>query len=234
MISEAFSRRVITPGATTAEDVAWYIRQRFDDLGLPIWFMPSVNVQRAGRRALPRALSVAAVRSSSSVETSSTPTSASAIYGSAPTPRKMGYVLRMGEREAPESLREALAIGNRWQDLLTGNYVTGRTGNEILAATIAQAEAEGINSSTYTHPSEPSGHARARPLACGTTRATHWYEATGRSIRTPATPSKATSRRRWPSWDGQMVQIKLEQSAVFDGETVWYLAGRQTEWHLVH
>ncbi len=34
-------------------------------------------------------------------------------------------------------------------------------------------------------------------------------------------------------WDGQLVQIKLEQSAVFDGETVWYLAGRQTEWHLV-
>jgi hypothetical protein len=34
-------------------------------------------------------------------------------------------------------------------------------------------------------------------------------------------------------WDGQLVQIKLEQSAVFDGEGVRYLAGRQTEWHLV-
>jgi hypothetical protein len=29
------------------------------------------------------------------------------------------------------------------------------------------------------------------------------------------------------------VQIKLEQSAVYDGATVWYLAGRQTEWHVV-
>jgi hypothetical protein len=29
------------------------------------------------------------------------------------------------------------------------------------------------------------------------------------------------------------VQIKLEQSAVFDGERVIYLAGRQTDWHLV-
>jgi hypothetical protein len=36
-----------------------------------------------------------------------------------------------------------------------------------------------------------------------------------------------------PEWDGQLVQIKLEQSACFDGETVHYLAGRQTNWHIV-
>ena len=34
-------------------------------------------------------------------------------------------------------------------------------------------------------------------------------------------------------WDGGHVQIMLEQDAVFDGEKVWYLAGRQTEWQLV-
>jgi hypothetical protein len=36
-----------------------------------------------------------------------------------------------------------------------------------------------------------------------------------------------------PEWDDQYVQIKLEQSALYDGERVIYLAGRQTEWHLV-
>jgi hypothetical protein len=36
-----------------------------------------------------------------------------------------------------------------------------------------------------------------------------------------------------PEWDDQLVQIKLEQSAVFDGKKVRYLAGRQTEWHVV-
>jgi hypothetical protein len=29
------------------------------------------------------------------------------------------------------------------------------------------------------------------------------------------------------------VQIKLEQSAAYDGEGVDYLAGRQTSWHVV-
>ncbi|MCZ6508210.1 MAG: Xaa-Pro aminopeptidase, partial [Acidobacteria bacterium] len=36
-----------------------------------------------------------------------------------------------------------------------------------------------------------------------------------------------------PEWDGQWVQIKLEQDAVFDGEGIVYIAGRQTQWHLV-
>ena len=36
-----------------------------------------------------------------------------------------------------------------------------------------------------------------------------------------------------PEWDGQLVQIKLEQSALFDGARVDYLAGRQTRWHVV-
>ncbi|MEM7640826.1 MAG: Xaa-Pro aminopeptidase, partial [Pseudomonadota bacterium] len=36
-----------------------------------------------------------------------------------------------------------------------------------------------------------------------------------------------------PEWDGQLAQIKLEQDACFDGETVDYLAGRQTTWHVV-
>ncbi len=36
-----------------------------------------------------------------------------------------------------------------------------------------------------------------------------------------------------PEWDDRWVQIKLEQSAVFDGERVRYLAGRQTRWHVI-
>jgi hypothetical protein len=36
-----------------------------------------------------------------------------------------------------------------------------------------------------------------------------------------------------PEWNGQVVNIKLEQTALFDGERVIYLAGRQTTWHIV-
>jgi hypothetical protein len=36
-----------------------------------------------------------------------------------------------------------------------------------------------------------------------------------------------------PEWGGQTVQMKLEQSAFFDGVAVHYLAGRQKALHLV-
>jgi hypothetical protein len=40
-------------------------------------------------------------------------------------------------------------------------------------------------------------------------------------------------RRQVPEWGGQYVLMKLEQSALFDGTSVRYLAGRQTQWHMV-
>jgi hypothetical protein len=49
VIAEAFSGRVITPGVTTTDEVAWYIRERFESLGLRPWFMPTVDRQRAGQ-----------------------------------------------------------------------------------------------------------------------------------------------------------------------------------------
>jgi hypothetical protein len=40
-------------------------------------------------------------------------------------------------------------------------------------------------------------------------------------------------KARLPEWQGQNVQIKLEQTALFDGQRVEYLAGRQTQWHVI-
>ncbi len=48
MISEAFSLSCRSSRITTAEDVVWWIRQRFVDLGLKPWFQPSVSIQRRG------------------------------------------------------------------------------------------------------------------------------------------------------------------------------------------
>ena len=38
---------------------------------------------------------------------------------------------------------------------------------------------------------------------------------------------------RVPEWNNQRVQMKLEQSALFDGNIVHYLAGRQKALHIV-
>jgi Xaa-Pro aminopeptidase len=147
--------------------------------------------------------------------------------------QEMGYVLSPGEDAVPRGLEQALAAGNRWQDLLTRSFATGRTGNEVLAATHAATEAEGILDSTYTHPIGNHGHAAGPTIGM-------WDEQGPFPVRGewPLHPNtcyaiEGNIRYQVPEWDGQWVQIKLEQSATFDGERVLYLAGRQTEWHLV-
>lgn len=64
---------------------------------------------------------------------------------------------------ADERCRPVCAM--RWRPaiagriLLTANFTTGRTGNQILAETRHEAEQAGIVSATYTHPVGFFGHA---------------------------------------------------------------------------
>ncbi len=232
VISEAFSNRVITPGVTTTDDVAWYIRHRFHELELDPWFQPYVNVQRPGAacdESSPFCGTSGVIRRGDVLHTD-----VGICYLRLCTDtQEMGYVLRAGETSVPDGLVEALAVGNRWQDHLTGAFETGRTGNEILAATIAASEAEGIVSSTYTHPLGFFGHAPGPTIGM-------WDNQGATPVRGdwPLHPDTAFSiegniKARVAEWDGQWVQIKLEQDAVFDGEAVTYIAGRQVDWHVV-
>lgn len=232
VIAEAFSAQVITPGATTTQDVAWYIRQRFESLGLLIWFMPDVNFQRAGNDC---AVDVPFCGDEGVIQPGDVlHTDVGICYLKLCTDtQEMAYVARVGERAVPDGLRKAMAAGNRWQDLLTANFKAGRSGNEVLAATRRQATAAGLVASTYSHPVGFFGHAPGPTIGMwdnqdGTPGQGDWplhamtaYAIEG-NIKAPV-----------PEWKGQQVQIKLEQTALFDGERVHYLAGRQTEWHVV-
>lgn len=232
VIAEAFSGRVITPGVTSTDDVAWFIRQRFEQLGLEPWFMPYVNIQRPGRDCgedAPFCGTAGTIRPGDVLHTD-----VGICYLKLCTDtQEMAYVLGPGETDVPQGLKDALAQGNRWQDLLTAQFVTGRTGNEILAeAQQAMAEAP-WTFNIYTHPIGFFGHGPGPTigmwdLPAQVAHTGDWplhadtaYAIEG-SIKTPV-----------PEWDGQRVNIKLEQTAAFDGERVIYLAGRQTEWHRV-
>lgn len=232
VVAEAFSSKVITPGVTTTDDVSWFIRERYAQLGLPIWFMPYVNVQRPGlacEAATPFCGEEGVIKRGDVLHTD-----VGITYLRLNTDtQEMGYVLRLGENDVPEGLKKALATGNRWQDILTGNFVTGRSGNEILAATRTTSQQENILSSTYTHPLGFFGHAPGPIIG--------WWDNQGPSpisgdwkLRpNTAYAIEGNVKVAVPEWNGQLVQVKLEQSAVFDGKRVQYLAGRQTAWHVV-
>ncbi len=232
VISEAFSTRVITPGATTTEDIAWYIHQRFEAMQLPIWFHPDVNLQRQGDDCgedSPFCGGQGVVMPGDVLHTD-----VGICYLKLCTDtQEMGYIPRLGEEGVPKGLQVALAKGNQWQDGLTGAFKTGRSGNDILARSLKAARRRGLIASTYTHPLGFFGHAPGPTIGM-------WDNQGDTPIRGdwPLYPNtvyaiEGNIKAPVPEWDGQFVQIKLEQDALFDGKRVIYLAGRQTQWHIV-
>ena len=224
IIAEGLSEAVIQPGVTTVADVQWWYRERVRGLKLTSWFHPSVSIQRPG--AGDEAPTVIQPGDLLHVDFGIT-------YLRLNTDTQQhAYVLKPGETEAPEYLRDAFATGNRLQDILTGNFVAGRTGNEILAATRKAAIAEDITPSIYTHPIGYHGHAAGPTIGL-------WDQQDGVPGKGdyPLYPNTAHSIElaaifERPGWAKPM-RIKLEEDAFFDGEAVRYIDGRQTELHLI-
>lgn len=233
-IATAFSSDVITPGVTTLGDVAWFIRARFEEEGLEPWFHPDVNRQWQGADYgdtpfLGDGNPDAVIRRGDVLHTDV----GLCYLGLCTDTQEMGYVLKLGESEPPPGLVEAMRIGNQWQDLLASQFVTGRTGNEILAKAQAALSKEGITHAIYTHPLGIYGHAPGPTIGMWDNQGPtpgrgDWplHAMTGYAIEGNVTVDV-------PSWLGQPVQMKLEQSAIFDGEQVQYLAGRQESLHII-
>ena len=232
VIAEAFSARVITPGVTTTDDVQWYIRQRFTDLGLDTWFTPDVNRQHAGGRCTAETPFCGGDGVIERGDVLHTDVGITYLRLNTDT-QEMGYVLRRGETDVPDGLKRALATGNRWQDLLTAEFVTGRTGNEIFARTDAAARRAGIAHSTYTHPVGFHGHAAGTSIGMWDNQGDVPVTGEWPLSADTAYAIEGNVKAPVPEWNGQLVQIKMEQTALFDGATVTYAAGRQTEWHVV-
>ncbi|GHE13321.1 Xaa-Pro aminopeptidase [Klenkia taihuensis] len=220
-IDEAFSRAVVTPGTTTALDVAWWIRQRFHDLGVDPWFQPTVDVQRAGLPGVHEDLVVEPgdlVHCDVGLRT----------LGLTTDTQRNAYVLRPGETAPPAGLVAAHAVGNRMQDLVTGAMVPGRTGDEVLAAARAGAAAEGIDGDVYSHPVGHHGHG-AGP-AIGMWDAQGGVPGTGQAVVHTDTTWALELCVRVPvaEWGGQVVRMALEQGIALTAAGVDYLDDRQT------
>jgi hypothetical protein len=232
VIAEAFSSKVITPGVTTTDDVAWYIRQRYEALGLPVWFMPDVNSQRLGDDCKADSPYCGQERVIQQGDVLHTDVGICYLKLCTDT-QEMAYVLKTDEQDVPAGLVKALATGNQWQDILTRQFKLGRSGNEVLAATIKETRKLGIISSTYTHPLGFVGHAPGPTIGMWDNQGPNPGDGDMLLHANTAYAIEGNIKREVPEWGGQYVQIKLEQSAYFNGKEVIYLAGRQTKWHLV-
>ena len=226
IIAEAFSNLVITPGVTTTDDVVWWMRERTRELGFTNWFHPSVSIQRpkdspfGNSRVIQRGdllhcdFGIVYMRLCTDTQ-------------------QQAYVLREGETEAPAGLRAALARANRLQDIHMEEMRVGRTGNEVLAAALNRARAEGLRPSIYSHPLGVHGHAAGPPV--GMVDKQDGVPGDGEYRFRPDTVHaiELNNRADVPEWGNQEVRIALEQDAVLTAEGPRFIDRRQTELLLI-
>jgi len=226
IIAEAFSPAVITPGATRTEDVEWWMWEKVRSLGLQTWFGPSISIQRP--KSSPH-------RGGSIIHRGDLlHCDFGIVYLKLHTDtQQMAYVLNDGEDDAPRGLKEALARGNRLQDILFEEMKEGLTGNQILAAALKKAKEEGLKASIYTHPLGFHGHAAGPPIGL-------WDMQGGvpgagdYPLRLDTVYSiELNVGAAVPEWGGEEAQIGLEQDAAFTRSGARYLDKRQTGLHLV-
>ncbi|HEX9892494.1 MAG TPA: M24 family metallopeptidase [Gemmatimonadales bacterium] len=229
LVGEMFSERVVTPGVTRTSDLVWWWRQRVNDLGLGTWFQPSVSAQRRGATAeqlgddpvIQRGdllwcdVGITALRLNTDTQHNA-------------------YVLREGEAEPPAGLVRALRNANQLQDLLFQEIRPGRTGNEVLAATLGRMKAAGLDGTMYSHPIGMHGHGAGTLIGL-------WDYQEG----VPGRGDHAIIPGMWysselqvtspvPEWGGQRVRIAQEEDFGIgsDGKPGWF-KGRQTDFWIV-
>jgi Xaa-Pro aminopeptidase len=226
IIAEAFSRAVITPGVTTAEQVQWWYRDRLLQLGLEPWFHPSVAIQRAGAKGMLEGDEV--IQPGDLLWTDF---GINYLRLSTDT-QHLAYVLKPGERDAPAGLRQGLANSNRVQDILRRQFAVGRSGNAALALARAEAVAAGLDPSIYTHPIGLHGHGAGPSIGFWDNQNAD-PRGSGAINANTAWSIELTTYAAVPEWGGQRVDFRSEENAFFDGKTVRFIDGRQTEITLI-
>ncbi|MBG62084.1 MAG: Xaa-Pro aminopeptidase [Woeseiaceae bacterium] len=234
ILAAGLTDEVIQPGITTTNDVAWWYRDRIRELKLTAWFHPSVSIQRETSPALDAKSSILARHDDNIIMPGDLlHVDFGITYLRLNTDTQQhAYVLKTGENKIPDDLKIAMQNGNRLQDILIGEIAAGRTGNEVLSSALRKAKNEGITPSIYTHPIGYHGHGAGSTIGM-------WDQQGGvpGGGDYPIYPNTAYSIELYaetniPSW-GKPVRIKLEEDAMFDGESVYYIDGRQKEIFLI-
>ncbi len=226
IIAEAFSNQVITPGVTTTEDVVWWLRQRSLQLGFANWFQPSVSIQRPKDSPFK---DTGVIRRGDLLHCDF-----GIVYLNLCTDtQQQAYVLKEGETDAPAGLKRALALGNRLQDIHMEEMRAGRTGNQVLAASLERAKAEGLRPSIYSHPLGVHGHAAGAPVGMTDKQDGVPWEGDYRLFASTVQSIELNNRADVPEWGSQEVRIALEQDAVLAKTGAYFLDRRQTALHLI-
>lgn len=229
IIMKGFDPGFIVVGQTTTDDIVWRLRQTVTDMGLEVWFHPTVSIQRADKNNFDHLRSFSGRPKEQTIQYGDLlHVDFGITYNRLNTDQQQHfYILHPDEKEIPKSIQKAFATANRLQDILTAQFVVTRSGNEMLLNALRQAKEENITASIYTHPIGFHGHAAGPSIGMWDQQA--GVKGTGDYIiySNTAYSIELNAATEIPEW-GKIVRIMLEEDGFFDGHTFEYFAGRQT------
>jgi Xaa-Pro aminopeptidase len=230
----AFSNEVIKPGKTTVGDVRFWWLQQVNNLGLGVWFQPDMRIQRQNHET-GKTLQFLSVADESTVIQRGDVIHIDCglnYMGLSTDWQKMGYVLREGEKDAPEGLKKALANTNRLQDALFTHIKPGAKGFEVYDATMADMKNLGIEAMIYSHSVGNQGHALGASIDFRRPTAAMPFEPPFREGS--YTSIELNTRTPVPEWGGQKVTIMMEDDAYLTKDGMKWFRPRQTAFYLIH
>ena len=233
LTQRAFSNEVITPGKTTVGDVRFWFLQQLNNLGLNTWFQADMRIQRQSQETgkTQQFLDVA--------EESTVIQRGDVIHidcglnymGLSTDWQKMGYVLRTGEKDAPEGLKKALANTNKLQDALFTHIKPGAKGFDVYDATMADMKNLGIEAMIYSHSVGNQGHALGASIDFR--RAALIGPAEPPFREGSYTSIELNTSTPVPEWNGQKVTMMMEDDAYLTKDGMKWFRPRQTAFYLI-
>ena len=226
IIAEAYSSRVILPGATTNDDVKYFMIQKVIDLGLTHWFDFEVSINREGKGRIDE-------------ETVLLPGDilhcdvGLKYLGLCTDTQQNAYILKTDETEVPAGIASLLEELKQLQDITISHFSEGRTGNEVLKLSRDEAIENGLKPSIYTHPIGYHGHGAGPTIGL-------WDMQGGVPGKGDIPLNNQTVyslelnvSSSIPEWGDQEIMLGAETDVLFKDGKVHYIAGRQESFYLI-
>jgi len=236
IIKGVLSSDVITPGQTTVGDLR---RRLYDDLwrhGVRTWFQPDFRVQRKGMGKATSRGFLAVAKESTVIQPGDLVHVDFGIsaMGFDTDWQKMAYVLRPGETDAPDGLKQALANTNALQDVLTQDASRpGRPAGEVYEQTMGEMERRGIKAQIYSHPLGDQGHGLGARIDFRSAKRKDTSVQSKLLRKGSYIAIELNTRTAVAEWDGQEVYVMMEDPAYLTDDGWQFFRPRQEQFYLV-
>lgn len=230
VIADCYSRQSIIPGHTSIDDLPWIYWQRCADLGFTMAFKPYFRLLRRPSLRAHYGEADRIIRPGDLIHCDV----GFQYLRFNSDHQQLAYVLQPGEAEAPAGVRHLLAEGNRLQAIYMAAFEQGLTGNALLQKILQRARSADIpNPRIYSHSVGLFLH-EPGPLIGLPWEQEH---CPGRGDVVVEYNSCFTMELSVcgavAEWDGEEVQLSMEEVVVFEPTGCRPLAGRQQAFYLI-